>query len=501
MQVKDDVIGVLGAGTMGRGIAQIAVAAGYKVRFFDMNREALEEAHTFVARMVNRAAEKGQMEASEAETAIANLTLIDDMNGYADCTLVVEAILEDLDIKQKVFCQLEGIVADDCILATNTSSLSVTAIAAACRTPERIAGFHFFNPVPLMKVVEVVNAVMTADWVVDKLNALATDMGHRPVGAKDTPGFLVNHAGRAYYTEGFRILSESVAEYPSVDDVLKDACGFRMGPFELLDLTGLDVSFPVMVSIWEQFFNEPRYVPNAIARQRVAAGLYGRKVGRGFYLYEDGKRVPFPHPPAPDALPTSVWAGAATPAVQALVKDLAGSSVTVETGEAPSGDALIVVSPIGKDATTTALELSLDPTRIVAIDPLFGLASHRTVMTTPVTTPAMREAAHGLFGKDSIPVTLINDSAGFIAQRVIACIVNVGCEIAQQQIATPDDINAAVRLGLGYPKGPLEFGDDLGASVVLEILENMQNFYGDPRYRPSPWLKRRAMLGAPLSGV
>ena len=499
MNDKADVIGVLGAGTMGRGIAQIALMAGYAVRFFDMNRTALEEGHAFITRMVNRAAEKGQIVPAEAEAAIANLVLIDDMAGYGDCTLVVEAILEDLDVKKQVFSSLEKIVSDTCILATNTSSLSVTAIASACQVPERIAGYHFFNPVPLMKVVEVVKAVMTADWVVDKLNTLAVDMGHRPVGAKDTPGFLVNHAGRAYYTEAFRIVSEGVADYTVVDTVLKDACGFRMGPFELLDLTGLDVSFPVMVSIWEQFFNEPRYVPNALARQRVAAGLYGRKTGQGFYTYEDGKRIPVPHPPAPSARPTSVWAGAVTPAVQALVRDLAGEAVTVETGDMPSPEALIVVSPVGKDATTAALDHDLDPTRTVAIDPLFGLESHRTVMTTPVTTAAMAEAAHGFFGADAIPVTVIADSAGLIAQRVIACIVNVGSEIAQQQIATPDDINAAVRLGLGYPKGPLEFGDDLGAATVLEILENMQVFYGDPRYRPSPWLKRRAMLGVPLT--
>ncbi|MFN3233084.1 MAG: 3-hydroxyacyl-CoA dehydrogenase [Alphaproteobacteria bacterium] len=500
MKQQQDIVGVLGAGAMGRGIVQIALAGGYQVRLFDANPDAVADAVAFITRMLNRAAEKGQMEQVEAEQAIANLTPVDSMAGFADCDIVVEAILEDLDIKKKVFAGFEEHVSETCVLATNTSSLSVTAIASACAHPERVAGFHFFNPVPLMKVVEVIEAVRTAPEVTAKLTEFAHEMGHRPVGALDTPGFLVNHAGRAFSTEGFRILQEGIADYPIVDDVMRDAAGFRMGPLELLDLTGLDVSFAVMNSIYDQFYQEPRYRPNALAQQRVNAGLFGRKTGGGFYQYEDNRRVPVPPVKAPDALPDSIWIGAATPSVQEVVRELASAAgVPVEDGAAPSEAALCLLSPVGEDATTAALEAGVNPQNTVALDPLFGLESHRTLMTTPVTTAAMRDAAHGLFGTSPIPVSVIHDSPGFVAQRIVACIVNIGADIAQQRIATADDIDPAVKLGLGYPRGPLEWGDELGAKTVLDILEALHDFYGDPRYRPSPWLKRRALLGVPLT--
>lgn len=500
MDKQNDNIGVIGAGAMGRGIVQIALAAGYPVRLWDANAGAMEDAAAFIARMLRRSAEKGAMSEADAEAAIDNLSLIDTLDGFDGCDIVVEAILEDIEIKRKVFADLDAAVGEKCVLATNTSSLSVTAIASACKRPERVAGFHFFNPVPLMKVVEVVKAVRTEDWVTGKLTDFANRMGHRPVGAQDTPGFLVNHAGRAFGTEGFRILSENIAEFWAVDDVMRDAVGFRMGPSELMDLTGLDVSFAVMISIYDQFFQEPRYRPNALGQQRVNAGLFGRKTGRGFYEYEDGQKVPIERPKAPDALPKSVWAAKADGKVQEIVAGLAkANGVEVDEGAQPSPDSLCILSPIGKDATTSALEAGVDPKNTVAIDPLFGLESQRTIMTTPITAPQMRDGAHGLFARDVVPVVMIHDSPGFIAQRIVACIVNVGCDIAQQAVAVPGDIDPAVKLGLGYPRGPLEFGDWIGPRVVLEILENMSAFYGDPRYRPSPWLKRRALLGVPLA--
>ncbi len=492
-------IGILGAGAMGRGIAQIAAVAGNSVILVDANPQAAKDALTFVSDLLRRSAEKGRMTTDAAEKAIANIAVGETTQNFADCTLVIEAIVERLDIKRQVFTELEGIVSADCILATNTSSLSVASIAAICKHPGRVAGYHFFNPVPLMKVVEVIRATLTEQWIVDRLMALSKAMGHKGVLTQDTPGFLVNHAGRAFGTEGLRVLGEGIAPTHVIDDIMREAAGFRMGPFELMDLTAMDVSQPVMESVYRQFYDDPKYRPSAIAANQLAAGLLGRKTGRGFYVYEKGEQIRPAAVAVPAVLPKAVWAEGAHDAFKTLLGELAAKAgVAVETGQTPSADAVSFVTPVGHDATTTALKLGLDPTRTVAVDPLFGLDKRRSLMTTPVTEAAVRDQAHGLLASDGTPVSLLHDSPGFVAQRVVAMIVNIASDIAQQRIATPDDIESAVKLGLGYPKGPLEFGDWLGAKTVLDILEALYSFYGDPRYRPSPWLKRRALLAVSL---
>jgi 3-hydroxybutyryl-CoA dehydrogenase len=492
-------LGVIGAGPMGRGITQIAVAAGIRTILVDSVEATTEDARKFITGMINRAAEKGAMTAEAAKQSIALLQPARETAALKDADVIVEAIVENMEIKKKLFQELESLVSETCIIATNTSSLSVTALAAACKKPERVAGFHFFNPVPLMKVVEVIAGVRTEAWVADALAALAKRCGHTPVQAVDSPGFLVNHAGRAFSTEGVRIVSEGVTDCAGVDRIMTDAAGFRLGPFQLFDLTGLDVSHTVMESVYHQFYEEPRFRPNPLTRRRVDAGLFGRKNGRGFYAYPDGKMEMPAEPKAPAARPQKVWVSQAEQeSHDALVALLHQMEVPVASDHLPPRDALLIVTPFGMDATTSALEGGLDPTRTVAVDTLTDLAKRRTLMTTPATDPAFRDAAHGLLASDGVPVTVIADSAGFVAQRVLAHIVNVGCDIAQQKIAAPQDIDRAVTLGLGYPKGPLSMGDAYGPKTILKILNHMVSFYGDARYRPSPWLKRRAALGLSL---
>jgi len=493
----DLTFGMVGTGAMGRGIAQIAAAAGCTVILVDSRPAAAAEARDHVAKMLGRLAEKGKLTPEACAAAIGRLRVASGMTDLAPCHVVVEAIVEDIAVKQALMRELEAIVADDCLIASNTSSLAVTSIAAACRLPGRVGGFHFFNPVPLMKVVEVIDGVMTEAWVGEALTVLARRLGHTPVKAQDTPGFIVNHAGRGYGTEALKLVGEGVADVVTADRLLRDAAGFRMGPFELLDLTAIDVSHPVMESIYDQYYQEPRYRPSPITRSRLAAGLLGRKTGRGFYVYEGDKQVVPPPGPSPEEWAGPVWVapGEGGTAVAALAARLGAA---VETGATPSAGALCLVAPLGEDCTSAALRHGLDPRRTLAVDPLFGLDSHRTLMTNPVTEAQWRDAAHGLFGADGKPVSVIHDSPGFIAQRVVAAIVNVGCDIAQQRIATPEDIDRAVTLGLGYPAGPLAWGDRLGSAKVLTVLDAMLAITGDPRYRPSLWLKRRALLGVSL---
>ena len=496
----DFVIGIVGAGTMGRGIAQIAVTGGYRVRMFDVKEGAAQEAEAFVGRMIHRAAEKGNMSEADAADAVGRLEIADSLDTMAGASLVVEAALEDLVVKRELFAALEKIVADDAILASNTSSLSVTAIAAACARPGRVAGWHFFNPVPLLKVVEVVDGVLTEKWVGDALDAVSRRCGHEPVRAKDSPGFLVNHAGRGFYTEGLRIAQEGICDFAGIDGILREGgAGFRMGPFELMDTTGLDVSGVVMESIYDQWYQEPRFRPVALTRQRMAAGLYGRKTGRGYYTYEDNRKVATDPPPTPTALPDAVWIDPAEADGHAALTTLLKDAVALDIGTKPGARSICLVTPCGRDATSAALEAGVEPERTLAVDTLLGLDGRITLMTTPVTDADVRDQAHAALAAPGRAVTVIHDSPGFVAQRVIAAIVNIACEIAQMRIATPDDINKAVRLGLAYPKGPIEFGDFIGPARVLSILEALHAFYGDPRYRPSPWLKRRAMLGVPLA--
>ncbi|MEG3116964.1 3-hydroxyacyl-CoA dehydrogenase [Salinicola sp. 4072] len=493
-------IGIIGTGAMGRGIAQIAAEAGLRVKMHDTREAAVSEAQAFISKLWSRAVEKQRFSQARADEMISLLEEARTLETMAECDLVIEAIVERVDAKQALFKQLEQILAEHAILATNTSSLSVTEIASACARPERVIGLHFFNPVPLMKIVEVIPGVKTDPEVTEAAEALGQRFGHFTAKTTDTPGFLVNHAGRAFGTEALRILSEGVTDHVTIDRLLKDQGDFRMGPFTLLDLTGLDVSHSVMESIYHQYYQEPRFRPSPLTGQRLAAGLLGRKSGEGFYRYDNGQAVLPEEPTAPSAKPIPVWISAEdTNANRALVRMVEAAGWELEAGNVPSDKALCLLTPYGEDTTDCALRQQLDPSRCVAVDMLAGLNKRRCLMTSPATLAVVRDAAHALFSYDGEPVSVINDSTGFVLQRVVACIVNVGADIAQQRVAEPEIIDRAVELGLGYPRGPLAMGEHYGSQRILTILENLLAATGDPRYRPSPWLRRRARLGIPLN--
>ena len=496
---EDYVIGVLGAGAMGRGIVQVAAAGGMTVRLFDTNSAAVDDAVKFIGGMFDRAAEKGRMEKDAAAAASARIHAVSSMQEFAGCDAVVEAVIENLDVKKKVFAELESIVADDVILVSNTSSLSVTTIAADCAHPNRVAGFHFFNPVPLMPLVEVIAGVLTEEWVCEALMGIGRRMTREPVRVNDAPGFLVNQVGRGFNIEAAHMVQEGISDTVSIDRIMRDGAGFRMGPFQLMDLTGLDVTHPATVLIYEQSFHEPRFRPAMMMEARTRAGRLGRKVGGGFYNYEGGQMETPEEAPAPAYDGRPVWVSAAEAEGQAAVAGvLKEVGAAIDDGATPGSDSLILVTPVGDDATTTAVDQGLDPERTVAVDTVMGFGMRRTLMTTPVTDPAYRDAAHGVMSSDGVPATMVNDGPGFVAQRIVAMICNVGCSVAQMGIASPEDIDKAVTLGLNYPYGPLAFGDRIGPARILRILDGIYGLTRDPRYRPSPWLTRRAKLGVSL---
>jgi 3-hydroxybutyryl-CoA dehydrogenase len=494
-------VGVIGTGAMGQGIAQIAAQAGSIVKLFDTQAGASDRAHDTLAAQWDKLEAKGRLDAAQVANYKARLLRADALDDLAECDLVIEAVVERLDVKKSLFSSLESVVSEQTILASNTSSLSVTAIAAGLRHPGRFAGFHFFNPVPLMKVVEVIAGLKTATATSTALADYARQMGHTPVQAQDTPGFIVNHAGRAYGTEALRIVSEGIADFATIDRILKDQAGFKLGPFELMDLTALDVSHPVMESVYHQYYEEPRYRPSVITAQRLAGGMLGRKTGEGFYRYVEGAaQTPAePSVPAVAEMPP-VWVSPRAARRSELLQLLKNLGASIETGASPSMNALVLVAPLGFDITTVAVVERLDPARTVGIDMLIDDAAtkRRVLATNPATRSDMRDAAHALFARDGKAVSVIRDSGGFVTQRVVAAIVNIASDICQQGICSPKDLETAVTLGLGYPMGPLAMGDRYGPTNILEVLFNMQTVYGDPRYRPSPWLRRRGAIGLSL---
>ena len=516
-------LAIIGTGIMGMGIAQIAAQAGIQVLLFDAKVGAAEQGRQSLQTMLEKLTAKGKFTDQQLQSTLTNLTVIEDLTQIAKADLVIEAIIENLEIKKQLFKQVESIVSANTILATNTSSLAVTAIASDCDHPERVAGFHFFNPVPLMKIVEVIPGISTKASVVETLKELAKRIGHLGVIAKDTPGFIVNHGGRAYSTEALKILGEGVASFEDIDCILREGAGFRMGPFELLDLTGIDVSHPVMESIYNQFYHEDRYRPHPLTRQMLMGKKLGRKVGEGFYHYSQNKKhdgqkqtadtsKQLPYKTDSNISNISVWIGAdLAEDKQQLVNYLNANNITIDKNDEPQSDSLVLLAIYGEDTTNAAIRYQVNPNQAVAIDMLTDLSKHRTLMPSIVTQDNFVAQAYALFGKNNkfgkssdegsnatVDATLITESTGFVAQRVMAMVINLGCDIAMQGIASPEDIDNAVKLGLGYPYGPISWGDKLGAQRILLILERIYGLTGDQRYRPSPWLQRRATLGISL---
>ncbi len=489
MNASDLVLGVIGAGAMGAGIAQVAAAGGIDVLLFDSHDGAAAKAIEGIAGALAKRVAAGKMPEQDLGQLIARIRPAKAIGDFAPCDVVVEAIVEDLAVKQAVFRELEGIVGAETMLTSNTSSLPIGAIAVVLENPARMAGLHFFNPVPVMKLVEIVPGPDTTEDILQALHVLSGRLGRTPVLVKDTPGFLVNFGGRAYPTEALAIHNENVASHAEIDAVMRDGFGFRMGPFELLDLTGIDVNFPVTRFIHEMSFADPRLRSTHEHRYMLETGKLGRKTGRGFFRYGDGAEMPSPDAVS-DAAPATL---AFVPAEHPELAELA-AACGCRILDADDGKSLILAAPIGEDATAYAVRNGLDHRRLVCVDMIPDTAIRVTLMTAPGADAAVRASAISLFATRR-KVTAIADSPGFIGQRIAAMVANLGCEMAQMGLASPEGIDLAMRLGLNYPKGPLELCDAIGPDTVRRILGTLQTLTGDDRYRPSAWLRRRASLG------
>lgn len=494
---------VIGCGAMGTGIAQVLAQAGCTVSLYDASPTAVTAAREKISQIFSTLVERGRMTAAQREAALACVIAIDEecSPGFAP-DMVIEAIVEDLHEKQQLFCRIQQ-AFPEAICATNTSSLSVTEIASATHHPHNVVGLHFFNPVPLMKIAEVIPGIATSQRATDAALSLVEKIGHQAVLAPDTPGFLVNHVGRGLPTEALALLETRVMEPESVDSLVRDVIGLKMGPCELMDLTGLDVSHKVLHTVWEGFQYEPRLRPSFLTAPRVQAGLLGRKTGKGWFTYprphtEREQNVDVPR------LKVAICGAEDEPEqFRGAVARLRDMIVAVghQLVSAAESD-LVVVTPWGRSVAATARACSIDPQRCVGIDALSLLLHSRpagiSIIVGEFTDPVLNNRAATLVHSLGCSVTTATDEWAPPAQRILYSMVNTACGVAQISGVKPADIDLACRLALGYPRGPLELGDSVGVELVVLLGRRLTDETADPRYRSCGWLVHRAMTGKKL---
>lgn len=505
---------------MGAGVAQVALQAGIPaVVLYDPSEPQRTRAQADIRAGLEKLVAKGKATADVASRADTRLQLVGAVDGLAGCDLVIEAVPEDLALKQDLFAQLDALLDPRAILATNTSSLSVTAVAASTRHPERVVGLHFFNPVPLMALVEVISGHRTDPDVADRTLRYAEALGKVAVRAADTPGFIVNRVARPFYLEGLRLLGEGVADHATLDRILRLAGGFRMGPFELMDLIGIDVNFAVTRSVYHAFFEDPKYRPHPIQARMVHAGSLGRKSGRGFYAYPQPEAVRTEHKPSgrhERVLLLGDKKGEFAERIEAaghlLVPPLGDrSQVTLvldaQVGPLESKRQALLEVAVGLDPralilTNGAAVAATEVTswlsgfeRVAAFGMLGTRLDQRLVeCSEPLGSSGLaRAAVEDFWASLGLETAWVADRSGLVTPRVVACLINEAYSALMEGVASESDLEQAMTLGVNYPRGLFAWARRIGLASVVQVLEGLQREQGDDRYRTTPLLRLEAL--------
>lgn len=491
-------IAVVGAGAMGAGIAQVAAQAGHPVWLHDNRPGAAARARDDIDRRLGLRVSHGKLDEGSRQATLSRLHPVDRLEDLADSDLVIEAIAEQLPAKQGLFAELEALCRADCIFASNTSSLSITAIAAGLQQPRRMLGLHFFNPAPVMALVEVVLGLASDPALAHCLHQTMVAWGKQPVQARSTPGFIVNRVTRPFYGESLRLLQEGAADCATLDALLRDAGGFAMGAFELTDLIGHDINYAVTCSVFDACYGDRRFQPSLVQKELLDAGHLGRKSGQGFYTYADGAQRP-----AARALHSQVEVGHCVVEgnlawAEPLVQRLESQGVRVirrdGRGLLRVGDAVLAPSD-GRLASQRARADGLGNLVLLDLAADYRQATRLAISCSHDIQPQALDQAVALLQRAGLQPSRLSDTPALVVLRTVAMLANEAADAVLQGVASAADIDLAMRCGVNYPQGPLAWAEQLGLGQLLKVLENLQAAYGEERYRPSLLLRRRVAEG------